>query len=246
MAPAVSPSAGAWIMSPSTPDDNAAARLEAVRVRIAAAALASDRPPGSITLVAASKAQDPAAIRALYGAGQRHFGESYVQEALRKREALADLDIIWHFIGAIQSNKSRDIAAHFAWAHGVDRIKIAERLNAQRPIALPRLNVCIQVNVGAEPQKAGVEPAALPALAAALQGLPRLRLRGLMTLPPPAHAAEEQRRHFRELAAAFRDLRSQGLDLDTLSMGMSDDLEAAIAEGATVVRVGTALFDRRG
>jgi pyridoxal phosphate enzyme (YggS family) len=235
-------------MKPSTPNDNIAApaaRLAAVHARIAAAERIFGRPPGTVTLVAASKAQDAQAIRALYQAGLRHFGESYLQEALRKQDALADIDITWHFIGAVQSNKTRDLAARFAWVHGVDRLKIAERLDAQRPPAQPPLNVCIQVNVGGEPQKAGIAPAELPALAATLRTLPRLRLRGLMTLPPAAEDVQEQRRHFHALAAALRQLQAQGFALDTLSMGMSDDLEAAIAEGATLVRVGTALFGAR-
>ena len=232
-------------MSPSTSNDNPAVRLAAVRARIAAGERISDRPAGCVMLIAASKSQDATEIRALYETGQRHFGESYVQEALRKQEALADLAITWHFIGAIQSNKTRDIAARFAWVHGVDRLKIAERLNVQRPPALPPLNVCIQVNVGAEPQKAGVDPGDLPALAAALRNLPRLRLRGLMALPPPSEDAEEQGRHFRALSAAFRQLQAHGHQVDTLSMGMSGDLEAAIAAGATMVRVGTALFGPR-
>lgn len=232
-------------MSPWTANDNPAARLDAVRARIAAAEYAAGRAPNGVTLVAVAKAQDVPAIRALHAAGQRHFGESYLQEALHKQGALHDLDIVWHFIGVIQSNKTRDIAAHFAWVHGIDRLKVAERLSAQRPEGLPPLNVCIQVNIGGEPQKAGVDRAGLPALAAALQRLPRLRLRGLMALPPPSEEAEEQRRHFRALAAALRELRLQGAPLDTLSMGMSGDLEAAVAEGATMVRVGTALFGTR-
>ena len=222
-----------------------AARLAAVRARIAAAERTYGRPPGAVTLLAVSKAQPAAAITAAYEAGQRDFGESYLQEALPKLTALAGTDIRWHFTGALQSNKTQAVARHFAWVHSLDRLKLAERLNAQRPAQLPALNVCIQVNVGGEPQKAGVEPARLPDLARAVAALPRLHLRGLMCLPPATEDFAAQRRHFRALREASDDLRQGGFALDTLSMGMSQDLEAAIAEGATLVRVGTALFGAR-
>ncbi len=222
-----------------------AARFAAVRARIAAAELRYARTPGTVTLVAVSKTQPVERIAAAITTGQRDFGESYLQEALPKLAALADAGITWHFTGVLQANKTLAVAHSFAWVHGIDRLKIAERLSAQRPGHLPALNVCIQVNVGREPQKAGVEPARLPDLARAVAALPRLRLRGLMTLPPASDDFATQRRHFRALREAFAALNEQGLALDTLSMGMSQDLEAAIAEGATLVRVGTALFGAR-
>lgn len=237
-------------MSPLTPNDNigektVAARLTAVLDRIGAAERLYHRTPGSITLVAASKSQSSSDILEAYRAGQRHFGESYLQEALRKLAALSDLDIVWHFIGALQSNKTRDIARHFAWVHGIDRLKIAERLHDQRPPELPALNVCVQINLGVERQKAGIPPAQLPSLIAQLLKLPRLRVRGLMTLPPASEDRHAQREYFHQVKLAYDALRSQGYPLDTLSIGMSGDLEAAIAEGATLVRVGTALFGPR-
>ena len=237
-------------MSPLTQNDNIEeklidTRLAEVRARIAAAEHRYDRVLGSVTLVAVSKAQPAAAIRAAYRAGQRHFGESYLQEALLKQTELTDLNISWHFVGAIQSNKTRDIAQNFAWIHGVDRLKIAERLHEQRPQTLPRLDVCIQVNVGAERQKAGVSLMELSSLMEQLLKLTRLRVRGLMALPPLSKDFHEQRGYFHELRLALAQLQDQGYPLDTLSMGMSTDLEAAIAEGATLVRVGTALFGER-
>ena len=237
-------------MSPLTPIDNIAgnaiaARLIATRERIAAAERCYDRKPGSVTLVAVTKAQDADAVFTAYQAGQRHFGESYLQEALPKLLALTELDIAWHFIGAMQSNKTRDIAGRFAWVHSVDRLKIAERLNEQRPQHLPPLNVCVQVNIGAERQKAGISPTLLPSFFEQLLKLKRLRVRGLMVLPPASEDFEEQRSYFRRLKLTFEALRSQAYPIDTLSMGMSGDLEAAIAEGATLVRVGSALFGDR-
>jgi pyridoxal phosphate enzyme (YggS family) len=237
-------------MSPLTPNDNIevntiAARLSATHARIAAAERQYDRTPGSVTLVAVTKAQDAATILTAYQAGQRHFGESYLQETLPKLDALANLDITWHFIGAMQSNKTRDIASRFAWVHSIDRLKIAERLHEQRPQHLPPLNVCIQVNIGAEQQKAGVAPAQLASFIAPLLKLSRLRVRGLMALPPLSEDFNVQRGYFRQLRFAFETLLTQAYPLDTLSMGMSGDLEAAIAEGATLVRVGSALFGDR-
>jgi hypothetical protein len=219
------------------------ANLQAVRRRIRAAELACGRPEGSVRLLAVSKTQPAAVLRAAYGLGQREFGENYLQEAVEKQDALADLDILWHFIGPIQSNKTRPIAERFDWVHGIDRLKIAQRLSDQRPEDIAPLNVCIQVNIGGESTKSGVAPAGLAGLAHAVAALPRLRLRGLMAIPAPTTDAGEQH-------AAFRRLREllDGLDmpeLDTLSMGMSGDLEAAVAEGATLVRIGTAIFGRR-
>lgn len=237
-------------MSALTPNNNItgdslAERLAAIQKRIAAAERRYDRTAGSVTLLAVSKGQSADAIRAAHEAGQRHFGESYLQEALAKQAALADLNLTWHFIGAVQSNKTRDIAQHFDWVHSLDRLKIAERLHRQRPPTLPPLDVCIQVNVGAEPQKAGVAPAQLTSLMAQLGALSRLRLRGLMALPPASEDFAEQRHHFHALRRAFEDLRLQHPTLDTLSMGMSGDWEAAVGEGATLVRIGTALFGAR-
>jgi pyridoxal phosphate enzyme (YggS family) len=204
---------------------------------------AAGRPEGSARLIAVSKAQPVEAVVAAYRQGQREFGESYLQEALSKQDRLAHFDIGWHFIGPIQSNKTRPIAARFAWVHGIDRLKIAERLDEQRPAGLPPLNVCIQVNVSGEASKSGVAPGELPALAAEVAGLPRLRLRGLMAVPAPASELAAQRAPFRALREALASLAEYGLD--TLSMGMSDDLEAAVLEGATWVRIGTALFGSR-
>jgi PLP dependent protein len=239
------------IMSPLRTNDNnievktIKTRLAELRARISSAERQSGRRAGSITLLAVSKTQAAAVILAAYHAGQRDFGESYIQEALAKQAALSECAITWHFIGALQSNKTRQVAQHFSWVHSVDRLKIAVRLNEQRPAGLPPLNICLQVNIGAEPQKAGVDPAQLPSLAAELQSLPRLRLRGLMALPPASEDVDEQRGYFKKLRLAFERLRSRGHPLDTLSMGMSTDLEAAIAEGATLVRIGTALFGER-
>lgn len=191
-------------------------------------------------LLAVSKARDAAQVRAACAAGQREFGENYVQEAITKIKALADLDIVWHFIGAIQSNKTRDIADHFQWVHTVDRAKIASRLNAA---ATSVLDVCVQVNVDAEPQKAGVAPAELPALVAHIVGLPRLRLRGLMVIP---RQGGDTRQSFRRTRSLFETMApSAGPHWDTLSMGMSDDFETAVEEGATIVRIGTAIFGPR-
>jgi pyridoxal phosphate enzyme (YggS family) len=220
--------------------------LQAVRDRIARAARACGRRPDEIALLAVSKTFPPAAIEAALAAGQRAFGENYVQEALDKIAALAGRGIEWHFIGPIQSNKTRPLAVHFDWVHGVEREKIALRLNEARPDGLPPLNVCIQVNVSGEGSKSGVAPGAEAALAAAIARLPRLRLRGLMAIPEPTADAALRRRRFARLRALRDALARAGCALDTLSMGMSDDLEDAIAEGATLVRVGTAIFGPRG
>ena len=213
-----------------------------VSSRIQAAAKAAHRDENSIHLLAVSKTKPAEALREAYAAGLRDFGENYLQEALSKQLELADLPLIWHFIGPIQSNKTRAIAEHFDWVHSVDRLKIAQRLSEQRPAELPPLNICIQVNVSGEASKSGCTPEDLPALAAAISALPRLKLRGLMAIPEPTDDRAEQDAAF----AAVQKLRaSLDLPLDTLSMGMSHDLESAIAQGATWVRIGTALFGAR-
>jgi pyridoxal phosphate enzyme (YggS family) len=220
-------------------------RLQAVKSRIARACAAAGRDPRDIVLVAVSKTFPADAVRAAHAAGQRDFGENHAQDAVAKIDALGDLDLVWHFIGPVQSNKTRTIAAQFAWVHSIDRLKIAERLAAQRPEALPPLQACIQVNVSGEATKSGVAPAEAPALARAVAALPRLRLRGLMAIPEPTDDPALQRRRFESLRDLRDRLAADGLALDTLSMGMSDDLEAAIAAGATMVRVGTAIFGAR-
>ena len=213
-----------------------------VSQRIRAAADAVQRDASSIHLLAVSKTKPAQAVREAYAAGLRDFGENYLQEALGKQAELTDLPLSWHFIGPIQSNKTRAIAEHFAWVHSVDRLKIAQRLSEQRPADLPPLNICIQVNVSGEASKSGCTPADLPALATAISALPRLKLRGLMAIPEPTEDRAEQDAAF----TTVRDLQaSLNLALDTLSMGMSHDLESAIAQGATWVRIGTALFGAR-
>jgi len=219
-----------------------AGNIAQVEARIRAAALAVQRKVTSIHLLAVSKTKPAAALREAYAAGVRDFGENYLQEARAKQVELADLPLCWHFIGPIQSNKTRDIAEHFAWVHSVDRLKIAQRLSEQRPEDLPPLNICIQVNVSGEASKSGCTPADLPALAAAISALPRVKLRGLMAIPEPTEDRTEQDAAF----ATVRTLQeSLNMGLDTLSMGMSHDLESAIAQGATWVRIGTALFGAR-
>jgi pyridoxal phosphate enzyme (YggS family) len=220
-----------------------AAGLQACRARIAEACRAAGRAPGSVALLAVGKTFPAASLRAAWQAGQTAFGESYLQEALAKQADLADLAIEWHFIGPLQSNKTRPIAERFAWVHGVDRLKIAQRLSEARPAGLPALNVCIQVNVSGEASKHGVAPDAALALARAVAGLPRLRLRGFMAIPRAAADPAGQRAQFAGLRGLFE--QAADLGLDTLSMGMSGDLEAAIMEGATIVRVGTAIFGAR-
>ena len=212
---------------------------------VSAAAQRAGRPADSITLIAVSKVQSAPAIREAHAAGLRHFGENYVQEGVAKVQALADLPLTWHFIGALQTNKTRAVATHFAWVHTVDRLQLAERLSAQRPVDLPPLQVCLQVMLVPEPGKAGLVPADVPALAAAVAALPGLQLRGLMCIPPATTDVATQRGHFRTLAILLAELQSAGLPLDTLSMGMSGDYEAAILEGATQVRIGTAIFGAR-
>jgi pyridoxal phosphate enzyme (YggS family) len=224
-----------------------AQNLAQVRQRIHDAEHAAARELGAVNLIAVSKTRPAADLAEAYRLGQRDFGENYLQEALIKQDALAGLDIVWHFIGPIQSNKTRLIASRFDWAHGVDRLKVAERLSEQRPLERPPLNVCIQVNVSGEASKAGVRLGELPELARAMRHLPGLRLRGLMAIPAPEANAERQRIPLKILREALERLQNEGLDeLDTLSMGMSDDLEAAVQEGATQLRIGTAIFGQRG
>jgi pyridoxal phosphate enzyme (YggS family) len=220
-------------------------RLHVVQTRIARAAAEAGRDAATVRLLAVSKTFGAAAVRDLAACGQREFGENYLQEALDKQAQLHDLPLLWHFIGPIQSNKTRSIAEHFSWVHSVDRLKIAERLSAQRPAGLPPLQVCIEVNVSGEASKGGVATAGLPALADAVAALPGMQLRGLMAIPAPATDVAAQRAAFRQVRAAFEALVARGHPLDTLSMGMSADLEAAILEGATIVRIGTALFGER-
>ncbi|WP_457788180.1 YggS family pyridoxal phosphate-dependent enzyme [Pseudomonas sp. PL-6] len=219
-----------------------AENIAKVGARIREAAQASQRNPLDIGLLAVSKTKPAAAIREAHAAGLRDFGENYLQEALDKQAELTDLPLIWHFIGPIQSNKTRPIAEHFAWVHSVDRLKIAQRLSDQRPAQLPPLNICLQVNVSGEPSKSGCSPDELPTLAQAVTQLANLRLRGLMTIPEPTDDVAAQHQAFARLRQLRDDL---ALNLDCLSMGMSHDLEAAIAEGATWVRIGTALFGAR-
>ena len=220
-------------------------RLRAVQARIAHAAADAGRDAATVRLLAASKTFDAATVRAMAACGQQAFGENYLKEALDKQAALRDLPLVWHFIGPIQSNKTRAIAENFSWVHGVDRLKIAERLSAQRPPSLPPLMICIEVNVSGEASKGGVAVAELPALAEAVSKLPGLRLRGLMAIPAPTPDVAAQRAAFRQVRQAYHALIACGHALDTLSMGMSADLDAAILEGATIVRIGSALFGER-
>ena len=222
-----------------------AQRLAQVHDRINTALRLAGRPSGSVALLAVSKTHPVSAIREAAIAGQRAFGESYLQEALAKIAQLQDLPLTWHFIGPIQSNKTTAIAQHFDWVHSVDRLKIAQRLSEQRPFDRGKLNICLQVNTSGEISKSGVAPTALIELAQAVAQLPRLQLRGLMTIPAPAIEFAAQRHSFAKLHELYAGLNALGLSLDTLSMGMTDDLEAAILEGATIVRVGTAIFGPR-
>ena len=220
-------------------------RLTALQARIHATELMCGRTPGSVALLAVSKTFSASAVATLYHQGQWRFGENYAQEALAKMKELTPLAIEWHFIGHVQSNKTAVIAANFAWVHSIDRLAIAQRLNHQRPSTAPPLNVCIELNLHNEPHKTGVTIADLPPLAHAVALLPRLRLRGLMALPARLTNAHEQHAAFAQVTTALEQLRNQGLILDTLSMGTSQDMEAAIAAGATIVRIGTALFGSR-
>lgn len=219
--------------------------LREINELVASAAVASGRPRDAVRVVAVGKRQPLAKIRAAIAAGHRDFGENQLQEAEAKMDELDDDGLVWHFIGSIQSNKTRGIAERFDWVHSIERRKIAERLSRQRPRHAPALQVCIQVNVDREETKSGVSPERLPALAEAVAGLPRLKLRGLMCLPAPAADLGARREPFARLRGLSEALNAGGLELDTLSMGMSNDLEAAVLEGATIVRVGTAIFGPR-
>jgi pyridoxal phosphate enzyme (YggS family) len=225
--------------------------LQAVIATIVAAEREAGRPEGAVQLLAVSKTFGPEAVLQAVQAGQRAFGENYLQEGLDKIRALAaatptpDQVLEWHFIGPIQSNKTRPIAEHFDWVHTVEREKIATRLSEQRPAGLAPLNICLQVNISGEASKSGAAPDEVAALARAVAGLPRLRLRGLMAIPEPEDDVEQQRAAFRRVRELYELLRSEGLALDTLSMGMSGDMRAAVLEGATIVRVGSAIFGAR-
>lgn len=227
-------------MNPSIADN-----IARVRAQIEAACQAAGRESSSVHLLAVSKTWGADAVRQAHAAGQTAFGENYIQEAVDKITALRDLPLEWHCIGPIQSNKTRLVAEHFDWVHSVDRLKIAQRLSEQRPAELPPLQVCIQVNVDGGNNKSGVSPEELHALAQAVNALPRMRLRGIMTIPEPAETDAQMRAVHAQAKALYEALRQQGLPLDTLSMGMSADMAAAIAEGSTLVRVGTAIFGQR-
>lgn len=236
-----------WLLPPPSGAsmDDIAHRTRRLLAETSRLALSHGRPADAVTLVGIAKTHPAQSVRAAVGAGLRHVGESYVQEALPKIAALADVSVVWHFVGRLQANKTAAVAASFAWVHAVDRLRIAERLNAQRPVDLPPLQCCIEVNLSGEESKGGVTPEGLPALAAAMATMPRLVLRGLMALPAPSDDPAVQREPFARLRALLEDLRREHPQLDTLSMGMSADMEAAIAEGATLVRIGTALFGSR-
>ena len=222
-----------------------ASNLQAVRAAVASAALSAGRAVDDLRLLAVSKTFPAAAIRLAYQAGQLSFAESYVQEALEKMALLQDLNIEWHFIGPVQSNKTRPVAENFSWVHSVDRLKIAERLSAQRPAHMPALEVCLQVNISNEASKSGVAPDEVGELAHAIARLPALKLRGLMAVPEPGGEVSVQREAFARLRELYEKLNQEGLQLDTLSMGMSHDFASAIAEGATIVRIGSAIFGNR-
>ena len=219
--------------------------LQRVRTRIAQACTLAARPPQSVVLLAVSKTFGADAVRQAFSAGQTAFGENYIQEAVDKMAELADLPLQWHCIGPIQSNKTRLVATHFDWVHSVDRLKIAQRLSEQRPPDMPPLQVCIQVNTDGGPTKAGVAPADLPAIAEQIRALPRLHLRGLMSIPEPAATFDAACAVHAQTQALFDHLNAQGFELDTLSLGMTSDLEAAIHSGSTMVRVGSAIFGAR-
>ena len=225
-----------------------AGNIQQTKLRIAAACAAAGRPVSAVTLLAVSKTFPAAAVREAFDAGQRRFGENYVQEGVDKIAALAALrsQLEWHLIGPLQSNKTRVVAEAFDWVHSVDRLKIAERLSQQRPAHLPPLQLCLQVNISGEASKSGLVPAELGAVARAVAALPQVRLRGLMAIPGPAEGEAAQRAPHARLHALFDELVRSGLALDTLSIGMSADLEAAVAEGATMLRIGTAIFGGRG
>ncbi len=219
--------------------------LQAVKMRIQRATEAAGRLSDEVRLLAVSKTWPLVSVLDASAAGQLAFGENYVQEGVDKAIATVDLNLEWHFIGPLQSNKTRLVAEHFSWVHSLERLKIAERLSAQRPAHLPPLQVCVQVNVSGEASKSGCAPAETAALCHAIAALPRLQLRGLMAIPEASDDPQAQRAPFRQLRAIYNELQASGLPLDTLSMGMSHDLEAAVAEGATIVRIGTAIFGER-
>ncbi len=229
------------LSSPQNCSDSA----RAAQNRIAEAARGAGRSVDSVTLLAVSKGQSSAAIDSAASAGIEHFGENFVQEALPKMQALAGRELTWHFIGRLQANKTRPVAENFAWVHAVDRLKIAERLSAQRPFHAPPLNICLQLHVGGEASKGGVESVEIRELAQAAAALPRLRVRGLMCMPPAESDVTRQRQWFLETRRVFDYLNEHGLGLDTLSMGTSADFESAITEGSTIVRIGTAIFGPR-
>ncbi|WP_028114179.1 YggS family pyridoxal phosphate-dependent enzyme [Ferrimonas kyonanensis] len=220
-------------------------QLSLAQQRIAQSARNSDRHPDQITLLAVSKTKPAPLLQQAYDAGQRHFGENYLQEALEKQQQLAELPIVWHFIGPIQSNKTRPIAQHFDWVHSVDRLKIAQRLSEQRPATLPPLNLCIQVNVSHEASKSGVAADELMLLAEQIHDMPNLTLRGVMAIPMASDDPAHQRQQFSQVKKLFNELKSRFSGIDTLSMGMSGDLDAAIEQGSTMVRLGTAIFGAR-
>ena len=222
-----------------------AGNLEKLREKIRLAERQYHRKPGSVRLLAVSKSRSAVEIHTAVACEQMDFGENYLQEAVTKMAALDNSGIRWHFIGPVQSNKTRAIAERFEWVHSLDRIKIATRLNDMRPATAPPLNVCLEINISAEPTKSGINPEALSELAAAISGMPRLRLRGLMTMPKPCNDFAGQRSAFHRLRDYYDGLKAEGLQLDTLSMGTTDDMEAAIAEGSTMVRIGTAIFGPR-
>lgn len=224
---------------------NVATNLHRVWQRISAAEQFADRHSGSVSLLAVSKTKPDELIRAAWDAGQRAFGENYAQEAEEKAQRLTDLNIEWHFIGPIQSNKTRGLAQTMAWIHSVDRLKIAQRLSDQRPADLPPLNICLQIKLSNEPTKSGIVPSELPALVQQVIKLPKLRLRGLMAIPAATSDYQEQRQAFNQLQTLLSELQKQHPEVDTLSMGMSGDLEAAVVEGSTMVRIGTDIFGVR-
>ena len=219
--------------------------LARIKQQIQQAATDFDRKTSDISLLAVSKRKPASDLRSAYNCGQRDFGENFLQEAQQKMRELADLDIVWHFIGPVQSNKTKALAESFDWVHCVDRVKIAQRLSNQRPESMPPLNICIQVNIDLEASKSGVSPGDITALAESIRHLPQIRLRGLMAIPAQRTTFELQREPFAKLKQSLQDLQQRGLDCDTLSMGMSHDMRAAIAEGATLVRIGTAIFGER-
>jgi pyridoxal phosphate enzyme (YggS family) len=222
-----------------------AGNLAQVRDQIRRFELQYQRQPGAVRLLAVSKGQSSAAIRTAAASGQRDFGENYLQEARAKIEELQAQDLDWHFIGQIQSNKCRAIAEHFAWVHSLDRIRIARRLNDMRPAGAPPLNVCIEINISNQPTKSGIDPGGVREFAQQIRDLPRLRLRGLMSMPQPGSGLTSQREPMRRLYECYMQLVTSGFQLDTLSMGTTEDMEAAIAEGSTLVRIGTAIFGPR-